>query len=87
MAAQFGVVEPFDLKGGEDVSEYFERLEFYFEANNITEAKRKHAVFLSVVGKDAYHLIRSLCAPQPLNGKSYIQIKILFKDHLPQNPM
>ena len=39
----FGTITEFNPKG--DWSSYKERLEFYFEANNISEEEKKQAVF------------------------------------------
>ena len=49
MAATFGKVEEFDYKK-EEWSQYVERLQHFFVANDIVDAEKKGAVFLSVVG-------------------------------------
>ena len=58
----FGTITEFNPKG--DWSSYKERLEFYFEANNISEEEKKRAVFFSVVGSETYELVRGLIAPR-----------------------
>ena len=49
MAATFGKVEEFDSKK-EEWSQYVEKLQHFFVANDIVDAEKKGAVFLSVVG-------------------------------------
>ena len=58
----FGTITEFNPKG--DWSSYKERLEFYFEANNISEEEKKRAVFFSVVSSETYELVRGLIAPR-----------------------
>ena len=58
----FGTITEFNPKG--DWSSYKERLEFFFEANNISEEEKKRAVFFSVVGSETYELVRDLIAPR-----------------------
>ena len=48
--------EPWDM--------YVERLELYFVANNMKEAKKKRAILVIVCGPVTYKLIRNLAAPQ-----------------------
>ena len=62
MAAKLGHVEPFNVQT-DDWSLYTERLSQYFVANDITEDKKKVAVFLTVMGNKAYELLHSLLAP------------------------
>ena len=38
----------------EDWDQYAERLEHFFAASRITEAEKKHSVFLTVIGAKAY---------------------------------
>jgi len=45
MAATFGRVEEFDSKK-EEWSQYMERLQHFFVANDIVDAEKKRAVFL-----------------------------------------
>ena len=57
-----GQIEPFDYQQGDDWPTYVERLEQYFQANNIANAK-KVATLLTVVGPKTYSLMRDLLAP------------------------
>ena len=51
MAATFGKVEEFDSKKEESGSQYVERLQHFFVANDIVDVEKKRAVFLLVVGR------------------------------------
>ncbi|XP_064476027.1 uncharacterized protein K02A2.6-like [Ornithodoros turicata] len=57
----FGRLEEFE--DGTDWSEYRERVEQFFSANDVTADKQK-AVFLSCCGAKTYSILRSLLAPQ-----------------------
>ena len=59
-----GQMEPFNCEQGEGWSTYVERLEQYFAANDITTGAKKVAVLLTVVGPEAYGLIRDLLTPR-----------------------
>ncbi|KAJ8346679.1 hypothetical protein SKAU_G00280800 [Synaphobranchus kaupii] len=61
--AAFGKVEAFD-PNVESWSRYAERLEFYFEANDIGEDKLKRAIFLTACGSTVYGLVTDLIAPK-----------------------
>ena len=84
MALLYGIVEPFDPKDG-DFSEYVERLEQYFLANTVADAK-KVAILLTVIGKETYSLLRSLVAPTQPKDKSYAGIikylRLILNRHL-----
>ena len=60
MAAMFGKLEEFDTATGEDWIQYIERMEYYFQANKITEGNTKRAVLISDMGGKAYKLMLSL---------------------------
>ena len=72
MAATYGSIESFD-GNNEEWPQYVERLEHFFEANSITDADKKRAVFLSVVGPVTYKLLRNLLAPAKVGEKSYAE--------------
>ena len=57
----FGTITEFNPKG--DWSSYKERLEFYFEANNISEEEKKRAVFFRLWARK-HELVRGLIAPR-----------------------
>ena len=60
MAGLVGKREEFD--DSQDWVEFVERLEQYFEANGIEDAK-KHAILLTLCGAKTYSLIRNTVAP------------------------
>ena len=57
-----GCLEPFDLEG-ESIVVYLERVELYFAANEIKTDKRV-PVFLNLIGRENYSLLRSILLPQ-----------------------
>ena len=54
-----GAVVPFN-QDQDDWSEYIERLEHYFAANDVVSAEKQRAILLSAVGPSTYRLIRTL---------------------------
>ena len=73
--ALFGKVEEFD-----------ERLGHFFDANGITEADKKRAIFLSVVGPVTYRLLKSLVAPDKPGSKSYDDLVKQLTEHYDPTP-
>nr|XP_047132680.1 uncharacterized protein K02A2.6-like [Hydra vulgaris] len=69
----------------DDFVEYIERFDNFLLANDIEDAEKQKAVFLSTIGGPAYKLIRSLCENDTKN-KSFTQIVKLMKDHLKPIP-
>ncbi len=61
--ATFGNVGEF-VQGQEPWDLYIERLEQYFEANEITSQDRQRAILIAVVGPSAFQLISKLLAPK-----------------------
>ena len=55
----------------EDWDQYVERLEHFFATNGLTEAEKKHSVFLTVIGAKAYKQLRSLLSPAKPGETSY----------------
>ena len=58
MAAAFGKVDKFD-GSKEEWPQYVERLDFFFQANEIVDVEKERAVFLSVVGPTTFKLLRN----------------------------
>lgn len=85
MAALVGTVSPFD---GETQlwEEYSEMLEFFFQANEITDADKKKAVLLSGVGAATYSLLRSLLCPMTPGEKTYGELINVLKAHYNPKP-
>ena len=48
----------------EDWESYVERLELYFTANDVSDAGKRRAIFLSTCGAATYRLIKSVLAPK-----------------------
>lgn len=66
-----GQLEQFDLNT-DDWLQYVERMEQMFAANDLTgeaKAEKRRSIFLAVVGKRVYGILRSLLAPErPATG-------------------
>ena len=57
----YGKLREFNLNStGQEWTEYCEQMDFYFSANEITEAKQKKYILLASVGNDTFKLIRNL---------------------------
>ena len=66
----------------DDFTEWIERLEQWFIANNIEHSERKRALFLSLIGSKGYKLIQSLAQNEPATKTLYEELTNLMKDHL-----
>ncbi|KAK3089020.1 hypothetical protein FSP39_000173 [Pinctada imbricata] len=75
----YGKLDTYDES--EDWNQYIERLDSYFDANEIDDADKKRNILLSVCGKATYKLIRDLLSPVKPNTKSFADIVKLVKDH------
>ena len=75
-----------EYSSAEDWAPYVERMDQYFLANDVTEAAKKRAIFLSVVGDKTYKLIRDLVAPKKPTEKSYKELVELLTAHLEPRP-
>ena len=60
--ALLGKINSFN-HGSDDICEHIEGVDQYFFANNINDAKKKTAIFLTVIGSDSCSLLRNLLAP------------------------
>lgn len=83
--ASFGRVEPFDSEI-ETWSQYAERLEHYFLANDVQDAAKKRAIFLTVLGPTTYSLLRSLLAPAKLTDKTFEELVQVLGIHFNPAP-
>ena len=84
--ALLGKIDSFNLKS-DDICEYLERVEQYFFANDIEDAKKKPAIFLTVIGNDTYSLLRNLVAPETPSSKSVEMLFEILKKHLKPQPI
>ena len=85
MARTYGRISEFD-SSKEDWKVYEERLSYFFEANEITEATKKRAIFLSSVGASTYALLRSLVAPSKPGEKSFAELITALSNHFQPAP-
>ena len=85
MTATLGKIEEFD-GGREEWPQYVERMGHFFTANAITDADKKRAVFLSVVGPATYKLLRSLVSPKKPGEKSYDELVQVLTAHYNPTP-
>lgn len=70
---QLRKIVEFDLKT-QNFESYLERFEHFVTAKDIAEAKRL-PVFLTVIGPEAYEVLRSLVVPEAPGQKSYKGVK------------
>ena len=61
MSNLLGSIEPFNVHD-DKWDEYWETLEQYFIANDVDE-KKLTATFITLIGKEAFSLLRSLVSP------------------------
>ena len=70
----------------DNTASYLEKVELFFEANNIAEEK-KVAVFLFAVGQKTYEILRHHSAPKLPREKSFDEIVTLFKQQFQRSPV
>ena len=85
MAAHHGSVGEFDASR-ESWTSYCERLELYFVANEVLDAAKQRAIFLTVCGPTTYQLVRNLVAPAKPTDKSLAALVKLVEDHHSPQP-
>ena len=79
-----GKLSEYDMQ--EDWSEYIERLEFYFEANGVSDGDKQRAILLSVCGSKTYKLIRNLTTPEKPSHKTFAELVHLVQRHQHPKP-
>ena len=68
----------------EELPAYIERLDCYFEANNVDD-KKKSSILLTVLGSEAYTILRNLVAPDLPATKTYTELcKFLTNYYTPK---
>ena len=80
-----GAVAPFN-QDQDDWSEYIERLEHYFAANDIVSAEKQRAILLSTVGPSTYRLIRTLVSPDKVTDFSFTALVEKARAHFNPKP-
>ncbi len=83
-SSTIGNMQPFD-DTTETFTCYIERLELFFEANDITEKKK--SALLSLIGPKTYNLLRGLTSPNKPKDKSYKEIIEILEGHLSPPPL
>ena len=74
------------VEGKETFENYVERMEQFFDANDIKDEK-KVVVLLSVVGASTYGVIRNLSQPTLPKDKTYNDLVGLLKKHYNPKPL
>lgn len=77
--ATLGILKEF--QEGENWTEFTERLEQYFLANDIEDNGKKRAILLTVCGSATYSLMKNLLAPAKPTDKSFSELVTLVKNH------
>ena len=85
MAGTLGRVEEFD-GNKDDWQQYVERLEHFFQVNDVDGAEKKRAVFLSVIGSATYKIIWNLLSPAKPGEKSYADLVDTLSKHFKPAP-
>ena len=80
-----GAVSPF-VATQEEWSEYAERLEHYFTANDIVSASKRRAILLNAVGPTTYRLLKTLASPTRVTDLTFEQLVELAKSHFNPKP-
>lgn len=76
----FGTLGEFDAKR-ESWSEYTERLTQFFVANEVNDAERQRAIFITVVGAATYSLLKNLIAPVLPTQRTLTHLLQTLSDH------
>ncbi|KAJ8333797.1 hypothetical protein SKAU_G00411160 [Synaphobranchus kaupii] len=83
--ALFGRIDEFKPEN-EQWSAYIERVEQFFEANDVAQAKQV-ATLLSVMGAAAYGLLGNLVQPDKPKNKTFDEIVTILKGHFEPKPL
>ena len=84
-ASLVGTVGAFE-QGHEDWTCYCERLEQFFQANDIDGGDKRRAALLSVCGSSMHQLIRNLVAPGKPSDKSFSELVTVVRAHFCPSP-
>ena len=60
---------------------YAERLHYYFLANGIMEAAKKHSILSTVCGVPTFQLLLSLVQPKELSAVTYTELLAVLESH------
>ena len=70
----------------ENWSEYVERLQHYFTANDIVSDEKRKVILLNAVGPSTYRLIRTLVSPSKVTDFTFKQIVEKAQAHFSPKP-
>ncbi len=79
MAAKFGRIEEFS-PDSDSIKSYLERVQLYFDANSVPQAKQV-PILLSSVGATTYSLLSNLTAPEAPLTKTLQEISAILRKH------
>ena len=80
-----GRLEPYDATSMQ-WSAYAARVGEFFLANEVSEDRKKVAIFLSVIGANTYELLQDLCCPNEPNTQNYEELVRILKEHYQPTP-
>ena len=83
--ASLGRIEEFSGENNNSWEEYAERLECFFDANDITGEEKKRSILLTVCGAATYSTLRSLVAPRKPKEVPYADLLKTLNEHLIQH--
>nr|XP_050024971.1 uncharacterized protein K02A2.6-like [Dermacentor andersoni] len=86
MAAALGTIGEFVPAEAPSWPLYLERLEFFFQANDIDGNEKKRATLCSVCGPATYAIVRSLCSPDAPSAVAYDEIVRRLSNHFSPRP-
>lgn len=84
-APDFGRLPEFSGSSGSWRS-WYGRLQFLFEANDITDASKKRAHLLTLCSEQTYDIVCALVQPKQPNQVSYDDIVEMLKAHFDLQP-
>ncbi|KAK5640380.1 hypothetical protein RI129_011191 [Pyrocoelia pectoralis] len=75
-----GAIEQLNLNKT-DVESYLERMDHLFRCNKVEESE-KVDLFVTLIGGDAYKLLKTMVKPQSVSEKTYAELKKILKDRM-----
>ena len=81
-----GKLEPFE-DGPQEWASYVERFEQFLFANDITEAKKVMATFLTAVGAKTYELLKDIVAPAKPSEPKFEEVVEHLNKHYDPKPL
>ncbi len=83
--SQYGKITAYRAEE-ESITAYLERVELYFQANEVDAAKQV-PILLSSIGAKTYELLRSLTAPKAPKEKTLKELTTVLKSHFEPAPI